>query len=351
MSRPTAAPAPDADPPAPDAAPAVPDADPPAPDVDPARADGSDTRPVDVHPVLPADLSVGPVCRRRVPVRGGTLAVAEIGEPTAPAWVLAHGVGSSARFVAAAFADAVVVAGGRLVVHDLRGHGGSVTAPDVADHHLDVHVADLAAVVAAAGGAVGATGGAVGATAGAGQPGGGPAVVGGISLGGHAAVRLVSSGAVTPEVVLACLPAWTGAATPGRGPHAAVAAQVAAIGIEGILAQLRDDQALAGWLRRTLVTDYARHDPASLAAALRALDGGDAPSEAELARLPVPLAVLAWPQDPGHPLAVAERWVALAPRAVLGTVTIGELDAGVARFGRAAVTAVTAVTGLSALSG
>jgi pimeloyl-ACP methyl ester carboxylesterase len=319
----------------------APDADPPAPDVDPAGADASDTRPVDVHPVLPADLTAGPVCRRRVPVRGGTLAVAEIGEPTAPAWVLAHGVGSSARFVAAAFADAVVAAGGRLVVHDLRGHGGSVTAPDVADHHLDVHVADLAAVVAATAGAVAATAGAVGATAGAGQPGGGPAVVGGISLGGHAAVRLVSGGAVTPEVVLACLPAWTGAATPGEGPHAAVAAQVAAIGIDGILAQLRDDRALAGWLRRTLVTDYARHDPASLEAALCALDGGDAPSEAELAGLTVPLAVMAWPQDPGHPLAVAERWVALAPRAALGTVTIGELEAGVARLGRAAVAAVT----------
>ena len=327
MSQPAAARAPDADPPAPDA-------DPPAPDADPAGADASDTRPVDVHPVLPADLTVGPVCRRRVPVRGGTLAVAEIGEPSAPAWVLAHGVGSSARFVAAAFADAVVAAGGRLVVHDLRGHGGSVTAPDVADHHLDVHVADLAAVVAA-------TAGAVGAAAGAGQPRGGPAVVGGISLGGHAAVRLVSGGAVTPEVVLACLPAWTGAATPGEGPHAAVAAQVAAIGIDGILAQLRDDRALAGWLRRTLVTDYARHDPASLEAALRALDGGDAPNAAELAGLPVPLAVMAWPQDPGHPLAVAERWVALTPRAALGTVTIGELEAGVARLGRAAVATVT----------
>jgi cytochrome c biogenesis protein CcmG, thiol:disulfide interchange protein DsbE len=190
---------------------------------------------------------------------GGTLALAEVGEPTAPAWVLAHGVGSSARFVAAAFAGPVVAAGGRLVAYDLRGHGGSVTAPDVADHHLDVHVADLAAVVASVAG---------------GSP---PAVVGGISLGGHAAVRLVASGAVVPGGVLACLPAWTGRATPGEGPHAAVAAQVAAIGIAGILAQLRGDLALAGWLRRTLVTDYARHDPASLAAALRALDGGVAP--------------------------------------------------------------------------
>jgi pimeloyl-ACP methyl ester carboxylesterase len=299
-------------------------------EIDPAVAGAA----ADTHPVLPADLTVGPVRRSRVPVPGGTLAVAEIGEPCAPAWVLAHGVGSSARFVAAAFADAVVAAGGRLVVHDLRGHGGSLTAPDVADHHLDVHVTDLAAVAAA--------------TVCASRPGDGPAVVGGISLGGHAAVRLVATGAVVPEAVLACLPAWTGRATAGEGPHAAVAAQVAAIGIEGIVVQLRGDLTLAGWLRRTLVTDYARHDPASLEAALRALDGGDAPSEAELAGLTVPLAVVAWPDDPGHPLAVAERWVALVPRAALGTVTIGELEAGVARFGRVAV---ATVAGLSTVTG
>jgi pimeloyl-ACP methyl ester carboxylesterase len=275
--------------------------------------------PAGVHPVLPAALSPAQVRRRRVAVRGGTLALAEVGAPTAPAWVLAHGVGSSARFVAAAFAGPVVGSGGRLIAYDLRGHGGSVVARDVADHHLDVHVADLAAVVTSVAG---------------GSP---PAVVGGISLGGHAAVRLVASGAVTPGGVLACLPAWTGPATPGEGPHAAVAAQVAAIGIAGILVQLREDRALAGWLRRTLVTDYARHDPASLEAALRALDGGVAPAAEELAALAAPLGVVAWPDDPGHPMAVAERWVALAPRAALTTVTIGAMEAGLERLGEAAV--------------
>jgi pimeloyl-ACP methyl ester carboxylesterase len=271
-------------------------------------------------PVQPPDVPVGPVRRRRVPVRGGALAVAEVGDPDAPAWVIAHGVGSSARFVVAAFAGPVVAAGGRLLAYDLRGHGGSVTAPAIADHHLDVHVADLRAVVASLEGV--------------------PAVVGGVSLGGHAAVRLVAQGGLVPGAVLACLPAWTGPAIPGVGPHAAVAAQVAAVGVDGILAQLRGDLALAGWLRRTLVTDYARHDPASLAAALRALDGGEAPTVEELAALPAPLAVVAWPDDPGHPLAVAQRWVATASRATLAIVTIAALEPGVARLGEAAVAAV-----------
>jgi pimeloyl-ACP methyl ester carboxylesterase len=274
--------------------------------------------------VLPA-LGVGPVDRFRVAVEGGCLAAASVGGPAAPAWVIAHGVGSSARFVAAAFAGPVVAAGGRLVVYDLRGHGASSPAHTVGEHHLDVHVADLIAV--AAGVRTGVE------------------VIGGISLGGHAAARAVAQGrldAAGLRTVLACLPAWTGPAVSGIGPHAAVAAQVRRIGIAAIIEQLRHEPGLVDWLRSTLVTDYARHDPASLAAALLALDGGDAPTEAELAALSVPLALVAWPDDPGHPLAVAEHWAALAPRSVLRTIAIGELDGDVERLGRRAVAAVAA---------
>jgi pimeloyl-ACP methyl ester carboxylesterase len=333
--------------------------------------------------VLP-QLEVGPIQRFDVEVEGGRLAAASVGAPAAPAWVIAHGVGSSARFVAQAFAGPVLAAGRRLVVYDLRGHGASSLARSVAEHHLDVHATDLLAVVAAVGAGV--------------------EVVGGVSLGGHAAVRAVVRGRLvvpaapaapaapatpaTPattaaparsaapvgparpaapaasafvglpaverdpqaawgpqlRAVLACLPAWTGPSVVGAGPHAAVAAQVRRIGIAAIIGQLRHDTALAGWLRTTLVTDYARHDPASLAAALLALDGGDAPGEEELAALPVPLALVAWPDDPGHPLAVAERWRALAGRSALRAITIDELEAGVERLGRQAVAAVEAAT-------
>jgi pimeloyl-ACP methyl ester carboxylesterase len=256
---------------------------------------------------------------------GGTLAVAEIGSPSAPAWVMAHGIGSSARFVAAAFAPAVQAAGRRLVVYDLRGHGASLAARDPAAHHLDVHGADLAAVVADAGPLE---------------------LLGGVSLGAHAAVRALRHG-VRPRRLLACLPAWLGTASRGHGPHAAIAARLAAVGISGIVADLRREPALAGWLRRTLVTDYSRHDERSLAAALTSLDGGDAPTEAELAAIDVPLAVVGWPDDPGHPLEVARRWVALAPSAGLVTVTIDELEAGVERLGERAVAAVAAVAAVT----
>ena len=269
-------------------------------------------------PDLPPELEVR---RRRVAVADGSLAVAELGAPQAPAWGLAHGMGSSARFMAAAFAAPVVRAGWRLVAYDLRGHGASSPARRVEQHHLDVHAADLASVVASVAGPV--------------------TVVGGVSLGAHAAVRAASNGVVT-EMVLACLPAWIGTATPGRGPHAATAARIATEGTAPMIAALRTDEVLAPWLRATLLADYPRHDPASLDAALRSLDGAEAPSYSELRGLRSPLVVLGWPDDPGHPLAVARRWADLAPRSSQLTLTIRSLDVAVTRLGAAAVKATGA---------
>lgn len=256
------------------------------------------------------------------------LAVVEVGDPSAPAWVVAHGAGSAARFVTAAFAGPVVAAGGRLVTYDARGHGASDPARAPVDHHLDTIAGDLAAVVRSVRGTVD--------------------VVGGVSLGGHAAIRAAGAPEVTGvaprRAVLACLPAWTGPAVAGQGPHAAIAAQVAADGIAAHLAQLRTAVGLPAWLRTTLLADQPRHDPASLAAALLALDGGVAPGEGELAALGPPVAVVGWPDDPGHPLEVAERWAGLARRGRLRTLELWALDAGVDRLGAVAVAAVAAAT-------
>jgi pimeloyl-ACP methyl ester carboxylesterase len=245
------------------------------------------------------------------------LAAASVGPSDAPTVVMAHGVGSSARFVVEAFAGPVVAAGGRLVTYDLRGHGASSPVDDPAAHRLDAHVGDLAALVADLA-----------------SP---PAVLGGISLGGHAVVRAADRG-VACTSLLACLPAWTGRATTGEGPHAAVAAEVRRVGIGTVIDRLGADTTMLPWLRDTLVVDYARHDPDSLTAALLALDGGDAPSEDELRHLvDHPLAVVGWPDDPGHPLAVAERWAALAPRSCLGQLALADLQGSRARLGEVAI--------------
>jgi len=273
--------------------------------------------------VLPSELDALDRCERRVEVAGGWLCAVEFGPPDAPAWVLAHGVGSSARFLAATFAAPVLRSGSRLVVYDLRGHGASSPARSRDDHHLDVHARDLAAVVAAVRAPV--------------------AVVGGVSLGAHAAVRAVTTG-TSAGAVLACLPAWIGLAAPGHGPHAATAARITAEGIQPTIAELRADRALIPWLRAALLADYPRHDPASLEAALCALDGAEAPSIEELRGLGPPLAVIGWPDDPGHPLAVARRWRDLVPRAALTTVTMASLEGQLTRLGQAAVVTVRALT-------
>lgn len=242
------------------------------------------------------------------------LAVAELGAGDRPAVVLAHGVGSSARFVAAAFGPSLLAAGWRLVTFDARGHGGSGPCRQPADHHLDAYAADLTAVVASTADV---------------------AAVGGISLGGHAALRW--SGAA-PRIV--CLPAWRGRAAPGQGPHAVVADEVRRVGIGRVIERLRGETAMPTWLRDTLVTDYPRHDLASLTAALLALDGGTAPDDAEIAALPVPIGVVAWRDDPGHPFAVAEALAAAASRATLTELALTDLDVDLTRFGAAVVAAL-----------
>ena len=248
---------------------------------------------------------------------GRRLHVVEVGASHRPAVLLLHGVGSSSRFLCEAFSGPLLAAGWRLLAADLRGHGRSGPARDVSDHAFDHHVADVEVLARRFA----------------------PDVVGGVSLGSHAAVGAAAAGA-SCDAVLACLPAWSGRSVPGEGPHAAVAAEVATAGIDGILARFRADTTMVPWLREVLVRDWGAHDGPSLAAALTALDGGQAPTGAEVAALPAPLAVVGWPDDPGHPIAIAEDWAATAPRGALATTTLDAMQADRTALGRAAVTAL-----------
>lgn len=253
---------------------------------------------------------------------GRTVAV-EVAAGDGPVLLLAHGAGSSAWFLREAFGSPALAAGWRLATVDLPGHGGAGPAPSVADHHLDRYAEDLAAVAAEVG----------------------ACVLGGVSIGGMAAVRAVATGMVANgpgaiEAVVSVIPGWTGRSQPGEGPHAAVAAEVRRDGVEGMLARLEADPDLPDWIREVVVRDYRRHDPVSLAAALEALDGGDAPSVDEVAGLPVPLALVGWPDDPGHPLEVAFSWSAALPRSALAMTSIPAMQRDRTAFGRAALAAL-----------
>ncbi len=256
----------------------------------------------------------------RVDLGAHAVEVTTVGAPTAPAVLLLHGVGSSRQFLVDAFSVPLVAAGWRLLAADVRGHGRATPWPDPSDHTLEHLAADVQDLLRWSG----------------------ARVVGGVSLGGHAAVEAVARGGHVDGVV-ACLPAWTGPAEPGVGPHAAVAEQVRAIGIDGMLRGFVQDTAMVPWLRQVLVRDWPACDPSSLEAALLALDGGRAPGPAALAGLDVPLAVVAWDDDPGHPLAVAQRWADLAARSRLEQISLDGAQHDLAVFGVAAVAALDAL--------
>lgn len=251
---------------------------------------------------------------------GAVLSTRFHGDLGAPRLLLQHGAGSSCTYLAEAVAPPLVTAGWCVVTADLRGHGAASPVRDVARHHLDRHVEDVVALV-----------GAVGAVA-----------VGGVSAGAHAAVAAAARGRVDVEAALAVLPAWTGAATSGEGPHAVVAEEVREVGVAGMVERLADDPTLRPWLRRVLLRDLTAGDTASVEAALLALDGGVAPTVDELADLPCPLAVVGWPDDPGHPIGTARAWAAAAPDATLVTTSLAAPDEDQFALGQAAADALGA---------
>lgn len=262
--------------------------------------------------------------------RAGVRLVAERhGPATGPGILLSHGVASSNWFLEESLVGPLVAAGWRVELMGLPGHDPSSSCADVGRYALDEVATDLGAMAAETG----------------------CRIVGGVSLAGHAAARMAalnrtrewSHNGWTLELraLVACLPAWVGRATPGEGVHADIADEVRTIGVPAMLERLRADRTMANWLQHTLPRDWARHDTDSIAAALLSLDGGDAPSAEELAALDVPVALVTWPGDPGHPIEAARRWHELLPRSALRETSIEAMQHDRTLFGQLAVDALS----------
>lgn len=188
--------------------------------------------------------------------------------------VLAHGAGSSAQFLAAAFPAHRIGAGVRAACYldDRTGDVGAIAAG----------LARACAEVA------------------------GPVVVGGVSLGAHAAAGLLAGPKAPANAVagLVVMPAWTG--PPDRIAHltAAAAAALAALSPAGVLAELDADD----WVTPQLRLAWSLRDPDDLVAELQLAATQPAPSERELSHVRVPVGVVALADDTLHPEAVARRW-------------------------------------------
>ncbi|MDX1511641.1 MAG: alpha/beta hydrolase [Nitriliruptorales bacterium] len=242
---------------------------------------------------------------RTVVERAGVTLVAERhGRDDAPGVLLSHGVASSNWFPEEALVGPFLDAGYRVELMGLPGHEPSSPCTDVHRYALDEVAADLGAMAAATG----------------------CRVVGGVSLAAHAAARLAGAGTDRVDALVLCLPAWVGRATPGEGVHARIADEVRTLGVPLMLERLRADRTMAPWLQHTLPRDWARHDPDSIGAALRSLDGGDAPTAEELASIEAPVAIVTWPDDPGHPIEAARRWHELVPNSALRETSIEDMQ-------------------------
>lgn len=248
---------------------------------------------------------------RVVQSEGVALALEEAGEGIPV--VLLHGLTATRRYVVMG-SRALERSGHRVAAYDARGHGRSSPAPAPVAYGYERLAADLEAVLDALE-----------------VP---RAVLAGASMGAHTIVRLALE---RPERVAGAV-LITPAHDPdhARDPDAlarwdALAAGLREGGVEGFLAAYGEPEVPEA-LRDTVATVLrqrlsAHEHPDAVADALSAVPRSEPFAQwGELARIEVPALVVGSRDeaDPGHPLAVAQRWARELPRATLAVEDPGQ---------------------------
>jgi pimeloyl-ACP methyl ester carboxylesterase len=244
------------------------------------------------------------------------------GEVGAPAAVVLPGSGSTAEFVARAFAAPLAATGHALVTADPP--AGRPEDPDPAAS-WGLALDALAAR----------------------EP---LALVGGVSLGAHAAARWASRRPGATGGLLLVMPAWTGPPDAVAAVSGTTADEIDRLGVDVLLARLRaltvetaeiGQAGEASWVVDELHTAWRRRGRAALVAELRGVAASPGPDAGELRRITVPCGVVALSGDPLHPETVAYAWTAELPRAGLVTVDHPAVAADRAVLGSAALRALT----------
>jgi pimeloyl-ACP methyl ester carboxylesterase len=166
-----------------------------------------------------------------------------------------------------------------------------------------------------------------------------PALVGGVSLGAHLAARWAAGVGRRVGGLLLALPAWTGPPGEVAAASAYAAARVDQLGTPGALAEAA--RHAEPWVARELAAAWPAYGDA-LAATLRETAASHGPTAEQLRAVDVPAGVVAFRDDPLHPLAVAREWAALIPRARLVTLALADPAADRSVLGRAALAALAA---------
>lgn len=250
---------------------------------------------------------------------GVTLQVHGPESPSRPVAVLLHGVASAADFALRCLAAPLDRLGYDVVAPDLRGHAASTPLADPADHALDHHVADLAELAARVD----------------------VRLLAGISLGAEIALQWAcANGADRLDGLLVCAPGIAGPVSAAAAANRATAVDLASYGVPAVLARLGDAAGPLPWVVDEVRASWSRHQPPSLIAALRAAAEAEPLSAADLAALDVPVGVVAFSDDAGHPVELAARLVATLPRAALETLGLADLAVDRSVLGRTALRAL-----------
>lgn len=186
--------------------------------------------------------------------------------------MLLHGAGSTPEFVERAFGSAMVRLGWQLIAPDVRG-------------------ADMAQMIATI----------------AGQDPGPGDLVGGVSLGAHAAAQYAGTRAYEGHL-LAVMPAWIGQPGPVAALTASTADAIERTSTQAVLAGIARNAPEDDWILAELRRAWTSMSEQHLVAALRTAAGQPAPDPSTLARIAAPTQIIALRDDPTHPLSVANTW-------------------------------------------